>query len=137
MTPSPFLLLPQLLLLGVSLLPQHSDCALFHTAAKTDDLAARAAAHQPLNSVKNSSSSGARAGAEHKNVVFMVMDDARPDLNYAYGQTHMHTPNMDRLAKEGMVFRHAYCQFAVCGPSRERDPQNPCASREFLKTLQG
>jgi hypothetical protein len=53
-----------------------------------------------------------------KNVVFMVMDDARPDLNYAYGQTFMHTPNMDRLAKSGMVFRHAYSQFAVCGPSR-------------------
>jgi NAD-dependent dihydropyrimidine dehydrogenase PreA subunit len=48
----------------------------------------------------------------------MVMDDARPDLNYAYGQAFMKTPNMDRLAKSGMVFRHAYAQFAVCSPSR-------------------
>lgn len=53
-----------------------------------------------------------------RNVVLMVMDDARPDLNYAYGQTFMKTPHMDRLAKSGMVFRHAYCQFAVCSPSR-------------------
>ena len=50
--------------------------------------------------------------------VLMVMDDARPDLNYAYGQAFMKTPNMDRLAKSGMVFRHAYSQFAVCSPSR-------------------
>ena len=48
----------------------------------------------------------------------MVMDDARPDLNYAYGQSFMKTPHMDRLAKSGMVFRHAFCQFAVCSPSR-------------------
>eukprot|EP00038_Savillea_parva_P014197 m.214716 g.214716 ORF g.214716 m.214716 type:complete len:571 (+) comp27313_c0_seq1:98-1810(+) len=53
-----------------------------------------------------------------KNVVFMVMDDARPAQRYAYNQTDVFTPNMDRLAQGGTVFRHAYSQIAVCGPSR-------------------
>jgi hypothetical protein len=53
-----------------------------------------------------------------KGVVFMVMDDARPLMNHAYGQSFMKTPNFDRLSREAMVFRHAYCQYAVCGPSR-------------------
>ena len=53
-----------------------------------------------------------------KGVVFMVMDDARPLMSHAFGQTFMKTPNFDRLSRESMVFRHAYCQYAVCGPSR-------------------
>ena len=53
-----------------------------------------------------------------KGVVFMVMDDARPLMNHAFGQTFMKTPNFDRLSRASMVFRHAYCQYAVCGPSR-------------------
>ena len=42
------------------------------------------------------------------NVVFMVMDDARPAQRYAYGQNDVFTPNMDRLAQSGLVFRRAY-----------------------------
>lgn len=53
-----------------------------------------------------------------RNVVLMVMDDARPDQHYAYGQPEIRTPNMDRLAQGGLVFRRAYSQFPVCGPSR-------------------
>jgi len=39
-------------------------------------------------------------------------------LTCRYGQTDVHTPSMDRLAQSGVVFRHAYAQQAVCGPSR-------------------
>uniref|UniRef100_A0A1X7TKQ4 Sulfatase N-terminal domain-containing protein n=1 Tax=Amphimedon queenslandica TaxID=400682 RepID=A0A1X7TKQ4_AMPQE len=36
----------------------------------------------------------------------------------AYDQKYIHTPNLDRLAKESFVFQRAYCQHAVCIPSR-------------------
>eukprot|EP01043_Picozoa_sp_COSAG02_P029048 COSAG02_NODE_1792_length_10916_cov_169.572789_5_plen_216_part_00 len=55
-----------------------------------------------------------------KNVLWMIADDMRPDMNVAYGQSHMITPAFDRLAKEGSVFTRAYCQIAVCAPSRNR-----------------
>jgi arylsulfatase A-like enzyme len=51
------------------------------------------------------------------NVLFIIVDDLRPQLG-CYGASQMHTPNMDRLAKEGVMFRRAYCQQAVCSPSR-------------------
>eukprot|EP01050_Picozoa_sp_SAG11_P002500 SAG11_NODE_128_length_15542_cov_6.432105_2_plen_645_part_00 len=52
-----------------------------------------------------------------KNVLYLLVDDLRPQLSI-YGQTQMHTPNVERLAKAGTVFEHAYCQIAVCSPSR-------------------
>jgi hypothetical protein len=48
---------------------------------------------------------------------YIVFDDLRPDLS-AYGQKHMHTPNIQRLADTGLTFERAYCQEAVCSPSR-------------------
>jgi arylsulfatase A-like enzyme len=51
------------------------------------------------------------------NVLFIMVDDLRPQLG-CYGESQMHTPNMDKLAKEGIMFRRAYCQQAVCNPSR-------------------
>eukprot|EP00948_MAST-09A_sp_MAST-9A-sp1_P001036 g1036.t1 len=53
----------------------------------------------------------------YHNVVHIVVDDLRPEIA-AYGVTNAHTPNLDRLASEGVVFERAYCQQAVCGPSR-------------------
>ena len=53
-----------------------------------------------------------------KNVLFMPVDDLRPEMLEAYGQQYMHTPNLDKLAKESLVFQRAYCQHAVCIPSR-------------------
>ncbi|KAA1260255.1 Choline-sulfatase [Rubripirellula obstinata] len=52
-----------------------------------------------------------------KNVLFIVIDDLRPEVN-AYGQDSMVTPNWDRLAKKGVKFERAYCQYPVCNPSR-------------------
>ena len=53
-----------------------------------------------------------------KNVLWFVVDDLRPQLNASYGQTHMHTPAMDKLASNALVFERAYVQFGVCAPSR-------------------
>ncbi len=55
--------------------------------------------------------------AEKPNVLFIAVDDLRPEIG-CYGNTIVKTPNMDRLAARGMVFNKAYCQQAVCSPSR-------------------
>lgn len=57
------------------------------------------------------------AEAGQPNVLFIGVDDLRPELN-CYGAKHIHSPNIDRLAKEGVLFERAYCQWAVCMPSR-------------------
>ncbi|MEJ7636887.1 MAG: sulfatase [Singulisphaera sp.] len=51
------------------------------------------------------------------NILFVAVDDLRPEFG-AYGHAHVKSPNLDRLAARGMVFRRAYCQQAVCSPSR-------------------
>jgi len=51
------------------------------------------------------------------NVLFVVVDDLRPEMN-CYGQEWILSPNMDRLAQDGLLFERAYCQQAVCAPSR-------------------
>lgn len=51
------------------------------------------------------------------NVLFIAVDDLRPELS-CFGKPQMKTPNFDRLATMGVSFSHAYCQQAVCAPSR-------------------
>ncbi len=51
------------------------------------------------------------------NVLFIAIDDLRPELN-CYGENIVHSPNIDRIAREGVRFNRAYCQEAICGPSR-------------------
>ena len=42
----------------------------------------------------------------------------RPQMNESYGQAFVHTPNLDSLARGGVVFDRAYVQVAWCSPSR-------------------
>jgi arylsulfatase A-like enzyme len=51
------------------------------------------------------------------NVLFIIVDDLRPDFA-CYGNTEVKSPNLDRLAGEGLLFQYAYCQFPLCMPSR-------------------
>jgi arylsulfatase A len=51
------------------------------------------------------------------NVLFIAVDDLRPEFG-CYGAKHIHSPNLDRLAARGVLFNRAYCQQAVCSPSR-------------------
>ncbi len=53
----------------------------------------------------------------HLNVLFIAIDDLRPALG-CYGDPNAKTPNIDRIAKQGMIFNRAYCQQSVCSPSR-------------------
>jgi iduronate 2-sulfatase len=51
------------------------------------------------------------------NVLFIAVDDLRPELG-CYGSEVAKTPVLDGLAADGMLFRRAYCQQAICSPSR-------------------
>jgi len=59
----------------------------------------------------------ALAQAKRPNVLFIAVDDLRPELG-CYGAKTILTPNIDRIARQGMTFLRAYCQQAVCSPSR-------------------
>jgi len=56
-------------------------------------------------------------GEKRPNVLFIAVDDLRPQLG-CYGHKHMLSPNIDRLASDGIVFLRSYCQVPVCGASR-------------------
>ena len=55
--------------------------------------------------------------AKKPNILFFAVDDLRPEFG-CYGFDYIKSPNLDRIAKQGMVFDRAYCQQAVCSPSR-------------------
>jgi len=57
------------------------------------------------------------AGKKRPNVLFIAVDDLRPQLG-CYGHEQMISPNIDRLASEGITFLRSYCQVPVCGASR-------------------
>ena len=82
---------------------------------------------QPTNEVDDASMHDyagvapvAKAPADAKNVLMIVVDDLRPQLNLAYGHGFMKTPALDEfaLSKGTVTFTRAYAQVAHCSPSR-------------------
>ncbi|MEA3226936.1 MAG: sulfatase-like hydrolase/transferase, partial [Planctomycetota bacterium] len=57
------------------------------------------------------------AGRRKPNVLFIAVDDLRPQLG-CYSHEQMISPNIDRLAADGVTFLRSYCQVPVCGASR-------------------
>lgn len=65
---------------------------------------------------------GGEQAAEEKastrpNILFIAIDDLRPELG-CYGSEIAVTPNLDAIASDGLLFERAYCQQAICSPSR-------------------
>ncbi len=52
------------------------------------------------------------------NVVLVITDNQQASTLACYGNSEIHTPNLDRLAKQGMVFDNAFCPNAFCSPCR-------------------
>ena len=68
----------------------------------------------PLISLVPRSASGEQ---RPPNVLFLISDDLNADLG-CYGHRLARTPHIDRLAARGVRFERAYCNYPLCGPSR-------------------
>ena len=92
------------------------------------------------------------AQARRPNVLFILTDDQRWDALGLAGHKHLKTPNMDRLGREGVWFRNAFCTTALCSPSRasilsglyahahgvvDNFTEYPAGCRSFPMVLQG
>ena len=56
--------------------------------------------------------------ADRPNILFILTDDQRWDALSLAGHRHLRTPNIDRLGREGVYFRNAFCTTSLCSPSR-------------------
>ena len=52
------------------------------------------------------------------NIIYILLDQVRKDMLGAYGHQIVKTPNIDRLAKDGVRFNNAFTPASVCGPAR-------------------
>ena len=64
------------------------------------------------------SSAYSLSARDKSNVLFIISDDLTATALGCYGNKLCKTPNIDRLATQGTLFRRAYCQATFCGPSR-------------------
>ena len=58
-------------------------------------------------------------GQTRPNILWIIADDQVPYVIGAYGNKQVRTPNMDRLASQGMRFERAYCNSPLCTASRQ------------------
>ncbi|MGM0488526.1 MAG: sulfatase-like hydrolase/transferase [Planctomycetota bacterium] len=94
----------------------------FMTFHRIDDFrTARGTKLAPISRVERETSRRASksddAEPSRPNVLFISVDDLRVQLG-CYGNPSVQSPNIDRLAEQGTLFRRAYCQQSVCNPSR-------------------
>lgn len=71
-----------------------------------------------LSSCQNSEQKESKTAAKKPNIIFIISDDHAYQAISAYGSKLIQTPNIDRLAKEGMLFTNACVANSICAPSR-------------------
>ena len=57
-------------------------------------------------------------GQQRPNIIYIMSDDHDADAISAYNRTLTRTPNIDRIAKEGMLFKRAFVGNSICSPAR-------------------
>ncbi len=70
-----------------------------------------------LTMTLNSAPAQNAADGHRPNILWIVVEDASPHLG-CYGETTIETPNLDRLAREGVRYENAVVTCPVCSPSR-------------------
>ena len=55
--------------------------------------------------------------ADRPNIIYIMTDQQTATAMSCMGNKDLHTPNMDRLAEAGVMFRNAYCSTPLSGPS--------------------
>lgn len=68
------------------------------------------------------------------NVLFIISDDLNCNIS-SYGHYMVKTPNIDKLAEEGLLFNNAYTNFPLCGPSRTSFMTGLYPDQTYLKDL--
>ena len=60
----------------------------------------------------------AAPSSDRPNIIFLMADEHRHDALNCLGNTTVHSPNLDRMASQGVRFTRTYCQGPLCQPSR-------------------
>ena len=61
---------------------------------------------------------GSATAAKRPNIIFIMSDDHDAHAISCYGSKVNQTPNIDRIARDGMRFEHCFCTNSICAPSR-------------------
>ena len=94
-------------------------CLFFVISAASDQLSFADDQKRETKSLQPApSNDDVQADKSHPNIVFLMTDDQRWDTLGCYGRTDVITPNIDRLAAQGVTFDNAFYAVAICMPSR-------------------
>ena len=104
---------PQTDLILTRFSPTHGDAVMSRRRAFSSilSLALLLVASDPVTA-------GQKPKAPRPNIVFILVDDLRWDDLACMGHPFVGTPNIDRIAREGALFKNAYATTPLCSPSR-------------------
>ena len=71
-----------------------------------------------LPALLSSKAAGRGSGKKRPNIIFIMTDDHASHALSCYGSKINKTPNLDRIANEGMLFKNSFCTNSICAPCR-------------------